>query len=104
MSNPWRHAGASEAFGERHPYWALVMGGARARAHAHAELGRRHWLVTLFGHRIGAVVVMAAGVLAGWRVTGRVDWSRVWPWMVVGVVTVVVVTLVVRRRRSPWRY
>ncbi len=99
-----RRHGANEAFGERHPYWALLFGGAHARAHAHRELGRRHWLVTLFGARLGSALVVVLVAFAGWRVTGHVDWSRVWPWAAAVVVSVAVVVMGVRWWRSPYRF
>ena len=46
--NSHRRAGANETFGRSHPHLARWFGDPEARAQAETDLGRRHWIRTLF--------------------------------------------------------
>lgn len=67
MADQHREAGASEAFGTKHPHLALWFGNASDRAHANRQLGYDNWFWVKFGRQvIGLAAVVVAG-MALWR-------------------------------------
>jgi uncharacterized membrane protein YfcA len=100
--SPHRISGASEEFGTKHPGLALLVGGSEARMHAHVEMGKRHWLSTLFGGwawAVAAAVAVVAGV--AWLVKRLPpDWPV---WAAGGAFVAVLAWWVWRRWRDPLR-
>lgn len=65
--NSHRRAGANETFGRSHPHLARWFGDPEARAQAETELGRRHWIRTLFSGHLVAIAVLVVVSVAVWR-------------------------------------
>lgn len=108
--NSRRRAGANETFGRSHPHLARLLGDPDARAHAETELGRRHWLRTLFGGHLATVSVFAVVTFVVARLV-RGPAVAVWDAvssgtaaaLVIAVLGVVVVVWLARRWMDPVR-